>query len=170
MFSFSTNQNKSELLDTKTHHFLERLSESKEILIPSIEFAQYYNFQFWSGKSWWQIQVTNEETYTNVVYSNWYRIHLKNPDEVIDNDEWVMPDQYYHNNEIFFLTKTTNLNDIQLNQRDIAYQTFLNIILEETFQFFHESAEFIDFIATFLIKNKNLRRFEIDHLYKQFWT
>ena len=170
MFSFSTNQNKSELLDTKTHHFLERLSESKEILIPSSEFAQYYNFQLWSGKSWWQIQVTNEETYTNVVYSNWYRIYLKNPDEVIDNDEWVMPDQYYHNNEIFFLTKTNHLNDLQLNQRDIAYQTFLNIILEETFQFFHESAEFIDFIATLLIKNKNLRRFEIDHLYKQFLT
>lgn len=168
LFKFSINQNQSELLETKTHNFLEKLSESKEILIPSIEFTQYYNFQLWLGKSWWQIQVANEETNTNLVYANWYRIFLKNPDEVIDNDEWVMPDQYYHNNEIYFLTKTNHLNDIQLNQRDILYQTVLTEILDETFQFFHESAEFVDFLATFLIKNRYLRRFEMDHLYKQF--
>ena len=168
LFQFSTNQNQSELLDSKTQNFLARLSESKEILTPSIEFAQYYNFQLWAGKSWWQIQVTNEETYTNVAYANWYRIYLKNPDEVIDNDEWVMPDQYYHNNETYFLTKTNHLNDIQLNQRDFTYQIILSEILDETFQFFHNSTEFIDFIATFLIRNKYLRRFEIDHLYNQF--
>lgn len=168
LFHFSSNQNNSELLDMKTQSFLTKLSESKELLSESIEFAQYYNFQSWSGKSWWQIQVTKEETYTNVAYANWYRIYLKNPDEVIDNDEWVMPDQYYHNNETYFLTKTNHLNDIQINQRDFVYQTILLEILEETFEFFHESTEFIDFMATFLIKNKYLRRFEIDHLYKQF--
>lgn len=169
LFQFSTNQNSSELLDSKTQNFLARLSESKEILTPSIEFAQYYNFQLWAGKSWWQIQVTTEETYTNVAYANWYRIYLKNPDEVIDNDEWVMPDQYYHNNETYFLTKTNHLNDIQLNQRDLTYQTILSGILNETFEFFHNSTEFIDFITTFLIRNKYLRRFEIDHLYNQFF-
>lgn len=170
MFQFSTNQNKSELLDNKTHHFLARLSQSQEILIPSIELTQYYHFQSWSGKSWWQIQVTNEETYTNVAYANWYRIFLKNPDEVIDNDEWVMPDQFFDNNEIYFLTKTNYFNDIQFNQRDIAFQTILTEILNETFEFFHENSEFIDFLSTFLIQNKYLRRFEIDHLYKQFFN
>ena len=170
LFHFSGNQNHSELLDMKTQSFLTKLSENKELLSESIEFAQYYNFQSWSGKSWWQIQVTKEETYTNVAYANWYRIYLKNPDEVIDNDEWVMPDQYYHNNETYFLTKTNHFNDIQINQRDFVYQTILLDILEETFEFFHESTEFIDFMATFLIKNKYLRRFEIDHLYQQFWN
>ena len=168
LFNFSMNQNSSELLDNKTHSFLARLSESKEILTPSIEFAQYYNFQLWAGKSWWQIQVTNEENYTNTAYANWYRIYLKNPDEVIDNDEWVMPDQYYHNNETYFLTKTLHFNDIQTTQRDLVYQTILREILDETFKFFHESTEFMDFMVTFLIKQKYLRRFEIDYLYKQF--
>lgn len=168
LFQFSRNLNQSELLDSKTQSFLARLSESQEILTPSIQFAQYYNFQLWAGKSWWQIQVTNEKTYTNIAYANWYRIYLKNPDEVIDNDEWVMADQYYHNNETYFLTKTNHLNDIQLNQRDLTYQMILSEILNETFQFFHNSNEFIDFIVTFLIRNKYLRRFEIDHLYNQF--
>ena len=44
MFSFSTNQNKSELLDTKTHHFLERLSVSNEFLLPSIELDALIDF------------------------------------------------------------------------------------------------------------------------------
>ena len=168
LFNFSINQNKSELLEDKTYSFLARLSESKELLTPPIEFAQYYHFQLWAQKSWWQIQVTTEENYTNTDYANWYRIYLKNPDEVIDNDEWVMPDQYYHNNETYFFTKTLHFNDIQLNKRDLIYQAILQGILNETFEFFNESSEFMDYMATFLIKHKYLRRFEIDYLYDQF--
>lgn len=168
LLNFSSNQNQMEILDLKTEDFLSTVSENIEIQTVPIELMKYYNFQHWAGKSWWQIQVTKEESATNSVYANWYRIYLKNPDETLGNDEWVVPDKYYHTNETYFLTKTTHFMDLYLNKRDILYQTLLRSVLDETFTRFYNSTEFIDFFATVLIKNQYLRRFEIDYLYNQF--
>ena len=160
LLNFPKTQNSVELLDSNTEEFLSTLAENVEVQTPPIELTRYYNFQNWAGKSWWQIQVTKEESSTNVLYSNWYRIYLKNPDETMDNDEWVVPDRYYHNNETFFLTKTNHFNDFHYNKRDILYQTLLKSVVHETFDLFYQSTEFIDFFTAFLIKNQYLRRFD----------
>ena len=169
LLNFSTSQNSIELLDSKTEEFLSSLSDGVEVQSTPIELVKYYNFQNWAGKSWWQIQVTNEESSPSLVYANWYRIYLKNPDETMDNDEWVVPDKYYHNNETYFLTKTTHFNDLSKNKRDLLYHALLTNVIHKTFNLFYQSNEFIDFFTTFLIKNQYLRRFEIEHLYNQFF-
>lgn len=169
LFNFSTNFNSIEISDSKTDEFLTTLIETVEIQSTPIELMKYYNFQNWAGKSWWQIQVSKEESLLNGIYSNWYRIYLKNPDETLDNDEWVVPDRYYHNNETFFLTKTQHSNDLYLNKRDSLYQILLHTIIQEVFELFYQNVEFIDFFVTFLIQNKYVRRFEIDYLYTQFF-
>lgn len=169
LFNFSTNYNSIEISDSRTDEFLTTLIETVEIQSTPIEIIKYYNFQNWAGKSWWQIQVSKEESSLNSIYSNWYRIYLKNPDETLDNDEWVVPDRYYHNNETFFLTKTQHSNDLYLNKRDSLYQILLNTIIQEVFELFYQNVEFIDFFVTFLIKNQYVRRFEIDYLYNQFF-
>ena len=170
---FYPTKNTSEILDTQTMNFLDSLASEQNQENPyfknTLEFMKYYNFQSWYGKSWWQIQVTEEESSPSPVYGNWYRIYLKNPSETYENDEWVLPDQYYHMNNTHFLTKTVYGTSLLKNKRDLLYQVILHKVIEETFELFYESGEFIDFFVTFLIKNQYLRRFEMDHLYSQFY-
>ena len=58
-----------------------------------------YNFQEWSIRPWWQNQITEQTGKLNMFYDDWYRIYLPNPEESERNEEWVTPDEYYHNTQ-----------------------------------------------------------------------
>nr|ABX82584.1 cell division protein [Trebouxia aggregata] len=58
-----------------------------------------YNFQEWSIRPWWQNQITEQTGNLNMFYDDWYRIYLRNPQESEHNEEWVTPDEYYHNTQ-----------------------------------------------------------------------
>lgn len=125
-----------------------------------------YHFQRWSKKSDWQISVS-KESYINLNYSNWYRIYLKNPDEMLGNEEWVAPDYYSHENLLasFFLTKTLGYFS-DWPSRSILDQ--MDFFMNEALLHFSGNFEFVDFFACSLIQRKYLRRFEIQYLWSQF--
>ena len=58
-----------------------------------------YNSQEWSIRPWWQNQITEQTGNLNMFYDDWYRIYLPNPEESERNEEWVTPDEYYHNTQ-----------------------------------------------------------------------
>lgn len=136
----------------------------------SLELSRYYSFQFWKKKAWAQIRVCNEYDSKSTSYSNWYRLYLKNPTESIINDEWLQPDFYYHQNEIFYLSKTLNFNSTFVDKKDVLYQKILKSILNEGIFIISQCSDFIDLFVSYLITYHYIRDFEIDELANQFFA
>ena len=84
------------------------------------------NFQEWSIRPWWQNQITKETGNLKMFYDDWYRIYLPDPEESERNEEWVVPDEYYHDTQNlknllpFFGRKQSNQGNFDLaNTLDI---------------------------------------------------
>ena len=87
-----------------------------------------YNFQELSIRPWWQNQITKQIGNLNMFYDDWYRIYLPDPEESERNEEWVTPDEYYHNTQ-----NLKNLSSIpsfhSFNKKNNSYllPTFKNL-------------------------------------------
>ena len=108
-----TNQNIVEISETGVFELFQQLTEDVQNRISASNISEStekkqsegrdkhsrYNFQEWSIRPWWQNVITEQTGNLNMFYDDWYRIYLPDPEESERNDEWVTPDQYYHNTQ-----------------------------------------------------------------------
>ena len=105
-----TNQNTIEFSKIELIDIFQQLTEEMQKLVSASNISESSkregrdnhfrsNFQEWSIRPWWQNQITKETGNLNMFYDNWYRIYLPDPEESDRNEEWVIPDEYYHNTQ-----------------------------------------------------------------------
>ena len=108
-----TNQNIVEISETGVFELFQQLTEDVQNRISASNISEStdakqsegrdkhsrYNFQEWSIRPWWQNEITEQTGNLNMFYDDWYRIYLPDPEESERNDEWVTPDEYYHNTQ-----------------------------------------------------------------------
>ena len=136
-----TNQNQFEISEIGVFDLFQQLTEDVQNRISASNISEStdakqrtqsegrdkhsrYNFQEWSIRPWWQNQITEQTGNLNMFYDDWYRIYLPYPEESERNEEWVTPDEYYHN--------TQNLKNLlpKSSSRKNSYllPTFKNLI------------------------------------------
>ena len=108
-----TNQNIVEISETGVFELFQQLTEDVQNRISASNISEStdakqsegrdkhsrYNFQEWSIRPWWQNEITEQTGNLNMFYDDWYRIYLSDPEESERNDEWVAPEEYYHNTQ-----------------------------------------------------------------------
>ena len=111
-----TNQNQFEISEIGVFDLFQQLTEDVQNRISASNISEStdtkqriqskgrdkhsrYNFQEWSIRPWWQNQITEQTGNLNMFYDDWYRIYLPDPEESQRNEEWVTPDEYYHNTQ-----------------------------------------------------------------------
>ena len=105
-----TNQNTLEFSKIELVDLFQQLTEELQKLVSASNISESSmrdgrdkhfrsNFQEWSIRPWWQNQITKETGNLNMFYDDWYRIYLPDPEESERNEEWVIPDEYYHNTQ-----------------------------------------------------------------------
>ena len=105
-----TNQNTLEFSKIELVDLFQQLTEEVQKLVSASNISESSmrdgrdkhfrsNFQEWSIRPWWQNQITKETGNLNMFYDDWYRIYLPDPEESERNEEWVIPDEYYHNTQ-----------------------------------------------------------------------
>ena len=122
-----TNQNQIETSEIKVFDLFQQLTEDMQNRVSASNISESnvllnsssligrdkhsrYNFQELSVRPWWQNQITKQTGASpykndvfvrnlNMFYDDWYRIYLPDPEESERNEEWVTPDEYYHNTQ-----------------------------------------------------------------------
>jgi SpoVK/Ycf46/Vps4 family AAA+-type ATPase len=125
--------------------------------------------------SWWQLQIMAEEFLVEPKNSDWYRLHLPDPEETERNIDWVSPDDHYHSvNAKLFRDIGTNTfssltwNDLYLINRDYIYQALISSCFHKAITLLDKKRELLDLFADQLIRHNLLREYEIGVLWKQF--
>ena len=104
-----SNQNFQEFQESDIFEFFKQIASENETEISSetnSSAGQQY-FQKWVIRPWWQAQIIKQTGILDPAYDDWYRIYLPDPEETERNEEWIAPDEYYHNNQ-----SLSNLNRI----------------------------------------------------------
>ena len=105
-----TNQNQFEISEIEIFDLFQQLTQDVQNRISASNISEShvregrdkhsrYNYQEWSIRPWWQNQITEQTGNLNMFYDDWYRIYLPDPEESERNEEWVTPDEYYHNTQ-----------------------------------------------------------------------
>lgn len=132
------------------------------------------NSQKWSIRSWWQTQITHQIRVLDPAYDDWYRIYLPDPEENELNEEWIPPDEYYHNNSNLndlitnSINSSINWNDIYSNNRDYLSHSLLLTCFNKAFSILDKNREFLDYLASYLIQNEILRDYELKTILSDF--
>nr|YP_009105734.1 cell division protein [Neocystis brevis]AIT94395.1 cell division protein [Neocystis brevis] len=95
------NQNFQEFQESDIFEFFKQIASENETEITSetsSSTGQQY-FQKWVIRPWWQAQIIKQTGILDPAYDDWYRIYLPDPEETERNEEWIAPDEYYHNNQ-----------------------------------------------------------------------
>jgi ATP-dependent 26S proteasome regulatory subunit len=170
MFSFLDNKNHSEFRDSTTETFLRSLTEKAYSDSLSGQSPLYETRQKWGEKASWQNKFIFDKNFSKPIAPDWFRICLLNPDETEFNEEWLPPDQYFHTDETFFLTKNHDLVSLTEIKRDNYCQFVFRNALRKAFNLLVESSEFLDFFVLQLIRNNHLELEQIQMLQKQFYS
>ena len=124
-------------------------------------------YQQWSLRPWWQFELTKQLEILDSLYGNWYRIYLPDPDESERNQEWIPPDEYYHQNnclnDLNIHSKKTfiNWNNLYKIERDYIYQGLVLFSFNQAFSILDENREVLDFQSDFLIRHEIIRQNEV---------
>ena len=78
------------LVDLFKHLAEEREYEGKRQTLSSQRFQQ------WSLPAWWQTQALAETAIVEPGYSEWYRLHIPDPEETERNIDWIPPEDHHH--------------------------------------------------------------------------
>ena len=134
------------------------------------------DFQKWSIRPWWQTQITQQIGVLDPAYDDWYRIYLPDPEESERNEEWIPPDEYYHNNNqlsdlaLKSSNSSINWNDLYINDRDYISHGLLLTCFNTAFTILDRNRELLDYLASYLLQNEVLREHEINDILFQFRT
>ena len=132
------------------------------------------DFQRWSIRPWWQTQITQQIGVLDPAYDDWYRIYLPDPEESERNEEWILPDEYYHNNNqlsdlaLNSNTCSVNWNDLYVNDRDYISHGLLLTCFNSAFTILDKNRELLDYLASYLMRNDILREHEMNDILLQF--
>ena len=132
------------------------------------------DFQKWSIRPWWQTQITRKIGLLDPAYDDWYRIYLPDPEESDRNEEWIPPDEYYHNNnnlsDLALNSKSSsiNWNDLYASDRDYISHSLLLTCFNTAFIILDKNRELLDYLASYLMRNEVLREHEISEILLQF--
>ena len=134
-----------------------------------------FTYQQRFAPSWWQLQTMVEESLVEPNNSDWYRLHLPDPEETERNIDWVSPDDHYHsvNAKLFRDIGTAPFskvtwNDLYLINRDYIYQALISSCFHKAITLLDKKRELLDLFADQLIRHNLLREYEIGVLWKQF--
>ena len=132
------------------------------------------DFQKWSVRPWLQTQITRQIGFSDPAYDDWYRIYLPDPEESERNEEWMPPDEYYHNNSnlsnlrLHSHKSSINWNDLYATDRDYIYHGLLLTCFNTAFTILDKNRELLDYFASYLMQNEILREHEITEILSQF--
>ena len=136
------------------------------------------NFQKWSIRPWWQTQITQRIGLLNPTYDDWYRIYLPDPEESERNDEWIAPDEYYHDNNNLsnlklsssrtFNFSSMDWNELYASNRDYIYHGLLLRCFNTAFKILDQNRELLDYFAFYLMQNEIIREHEITDIFVKF--
>ena len=132
------------------------------------------DFQKWSIRPWWQTQITRQIGFLDPAYDDWYRIYLPDPEESERNDEWIPPDEFYHNNSnltdlaVNSVNSSVNWNDLYAMDRDYIYHGLLLSCFNTAFSILDKNRELLDYFAAYLMRNDILRQHEINEILYKF--
>ena len=196
-----TNQNQLETSGIEVFELFQQLTEDLQNRISASNISESrvrkerdkysrYNFQEWSIRPWWQDQITKQTENLNMFYDDWYRIYLPDPEESERNEEWVAPDEYYHNTQNlknllskkkYKQTKNTlkqkqgfchsfdiTWNDIYKLDRDYIYHALILTSFNQAFSLLDENRELLDYLADYLMRFETLGQQEIKEIFDDF--
>ena len=146
-----TNQNTREIREIELFRFLNKLAENDENQLKDVKEAATFkkpdtlnkkdepvlrleDYQKWSFSPWWQYQVTNQIYLVPPTENDWYRIFLPDPQQTERNDEWMPPDQYWHNKENFSNLLSSSLELKNKNMKKLTVKPKKKTVCDETFQ------------------------------------
>lgn len=146
-----TNQNTREIREIELFRFLNKLAENDENQLKDVKEAATFkkpdtlkkkdepvlrieDYQKWSFSPWWQYQVTNQIYLVPPTENDWYRIFLPDPQQTERNDEWIPPDQYWHNKENFSNLLSSSLELKKKNMKKLTVKPKKKTVCDETFQ------------------------------------
>ena len=78
------------LVDLFKHLVEEREYEGRRQTLSSQRFQQ------WSLPAWWQAQALAETAIVEPGHSEWYRLHIPDPEETERNIDWIPPEDHHH--------------------------------------------------------------------------
>jgi hypothetical protein len=180
-----TNQNQFETSEIEVFELFQQLTEDLQNRISASNISESrlrkerdkysrYNFQEWSIRPWWQDQITKQTGFSlenskndvsvrnlNMFYDDWYRIYLPDPEESERNEEWVTPDEYYHN--------TQNLKNLlpkkRYNQTKNTFKQTLNKPLTKNALQKKRSFFCSHFLSAFDITWNDIYKLDRDYIY-----
>jgi ATP-dependent Zn protease len=169
-------RNRQEIQELDTIDLLNQVAIKNETeIIQKTRFSGLNrDFQKWSIRPWWQTQVTHQIGFLDPAYAEWYRIYLPDPEESERNEEWLPPDEYYHNNSnlsdlrLDSNNSSVNWNDLYATDRDYIYHGLLLTCFNTAFTILDKNRELLDYFASYLMRNDILREHEITKILSQF--
>jgi len=123
------NQNQFETSEIEVFELFQQLTEDLQNRIKASNISEShireqrdkysrFNFQECVIRPWWQDQITQQTRNLNMFYDDWYRIYLPDPEESERNEEWVKPDEYYHNTQNLKNLLTKRCPEVRDTARD----------------------------------------------------
>ena len=173
IFSHRNAQEFKEVSTVDLFHELAIRPESK--IIKRTRFSGFRrDSQKWGIRAWWQARVTDQTELVHPAFDDWYRLYLPDPTERERNQEWIPPDEYYHNNNnlsdlgLKSTKSSINFNELYANDRDYILHGLLLTCFNKAFTILDKNREFLDYLASYLMRNEILREHEITDILLQF--
>lgn len=169
---FAQNFNNQEFYnDREMFEYFAQLNKKQNLdPLPEFRYEEFFlSFRHWETRGWWQFQIMEEHNASSEGLLNWSRFYLNAPEETLLNQEWLPPEQYFHSNEMFFLTKSIHLHDLYSIKRDILYQTIVSNCIQTTFDLIASARILLDLFAFHLYHRSVLRDNQIKLIYKQIY-
>nr|YP_009519629.1 Cell division protein FTSH [Udotea flabellum]AYC65624.1 Cell division protein FTSH [Udotea flabellum] len=129
------------------------------------------NEQKHSYQAWWMKKVATRLNYRENSYHllQWSRIYLSDPENSVQNIEWVAPDEYFHT-----LLRTPPYCMAWSHFLENGRFTIENLLLLQSFntvfKIFRQFSEFLDFLSDYLLRYECLREREFQSKIYQFFS
>jgi len=163
--SLLKNQNLVEHIDKEITLILTNFATNYEKDLLSIEFSKFRKFQRWTAKTWWQIEISNLELSRNGKKPSWYRLFVMHPDNSTSSNERLAPDNYFHTNQPYFITRRLLFNDFYTNYRDRLYISMLHNSFQLATNLLLTKRVLLDFFVVLLIQKHILTQTELQNLF-----
>ena len=174
-------RNSQEFQESEFFDFFHQLVHETEVVSYGINTETQFSesskyFQKWSTRPWWQNQILKQTGMLDPCYEDWYRIYLPEPDESERNEEWVPPDEYYHNAESLLNIASNskrcliNWNDLYEIDRDYIYHGLILTCFNQAILALDKNRELLDYFAFYLVQYEIIRQYDIKQIFSKFST
>ena len=127
------------------------------------------NEQKYSYQTWWIKKVATRLNFREKLVLQWSRIYLSDPDNSIQNIEWVAPDEYFHTllrTPPYCMAWTHFLENGRFAVSNLLLLQSFNTVLRTLRQF----SELMDFLSDYFLRYECLRENEFQRKISQFFS